>query len=162
MFKSKVNKHYQDFQYTLNMLKTSVEELWQFEVDQLHRHQNTSSNSSNTKINTDVPSIYNCRPVLPIDNEIVEVKKPIQSVSNSVIVMHYPSSETVNTINDIKPKSLISQSSSQPISSKDKSTKSLISIGKKRRQHDRGDNTARCSTKKALLHLRFRCSKHTQ
>ncbi len=155
----KINKHYKEFQHALNMLKISVEELWRLELEQLHNHESISPNSSNIRFDLQVPSIYTCRAVLPMTSETVSSKN--EDVNSPTILQ--PSStasihETISNKMGIKEKMF--QSNTQSISPKQKSTGSLLSISKKQRQYESGDNFTKYQTKTALLHLKFRCSKH--
>jgi hypothetical protein len=159
---NKVNKHYEEFQHALHMLKLSVEELWRLELEQLQNHKSISPNSSNIRFDLQVPSIYTCRAVLPIVSETISSKNPVSSRINSSIILQ-PSSttsihETISNKMGIKEKMF--QSNTQSISSKQKSTGSLLSRNKKQKQYESGDNVTKYSTKTALLHLKFRCSKH--
>jgi len=139
----KINKHYNEFQHALHMLKISVEELWRLELEQLDNHKSISPNSSNIRFDLQVPSIYTCRTVLPMVSEIIPSKNQISSRVNSPII-----------------KEKMFQSNTQSVSPKQKSTGSLLSISKKQKYSESNDKFTKYWTKTAFLHLKFRCSKH--
>jgi len=159
----KINKHYNEFQHALHMLKISVEELWRLELEQLHNHKSISPNSSNIRFDLQVPSIYTCRAVLPMVSKIIPSKNQISSSVNSPIILQSSSStakihETRSNKMGIKEKMF--QSNTQYVSSKQKSTGSRLSISKKQKYSQSDDNFIKYWTKTAFLHLKFRCSKH--
>ncbi|CAF1382129.1 unnamed protein product, partial [Adineta steineri] len=86
---SKINKHYKEFQHALHTLKLAVEELWHLELDHLSNHESVSSKLSNTKFDTQVPSIYSCRTILPISiSETYQRKNETFSNINSPNIAH--------------------------------------------------------------------------
>jgi hypothetical protein len=150
----KIKNHYREFQHALNMLKASVEELWRLELAQLQNHE---SISTNIIFDLQVPSIYNCRAVLPMASETIPLEtKDTASVNSSIIVQ---SQEVVSNRMNIEDNRL--QPSAQSVSTEQKSTKSFGSIDKKRRQYASDNNFTKYWRKTALLHLKFHCSKHS-
>ncbi|UJR25129.1 hypothetical protein I4U23_006488 [Adineta vaga] len=124
--------HYQNFQHALYTLKVAIEDLWRLELQQLNQHNSNTIDPSNAKLDLQVPSIYPCRTILPIAND-----KPIVASKS------------------------IANTKSQSISSQQKFKKTSSSISHKRRQYASGDNLMKHRRKNALLHIKFRCTKHT-
>jgi hypothetical protein len=158
----KINKHYKEFQHALHMLKISVEELWRLELKQLHNNKSISPNPSNIRFNLQVPSIYACRAVLPMVNETIPLENKISSSINSPNVLQpTPTASLDETMsNKTETKEKMSPSSTQSIFPQQNSTRSLLSISKKRKQYESSDKFTKYWSKTALLHLKFRCSKH--
>lgn len=161
----KICKHFGDFQHALHMLKVSVGELRRLELEQLSNQKSTSPNSSNMRFDLQVPSIYTCRAVLPIASQIIPSQTQISSKISSPIIFQSNSTAPVPKIMSNKmgiKEKMSQQSNTSSVSSKQKSNRSLLSIpNKKQRRYESGDNFTKYSTKKALLHLKFHCSKHT-
>ena len=148
----KTKNHYREFQHALNMLKTSVEELWRLELAQLQKQQSISPNTSNIIFDLQVPSIYSCRAVLPMASETIPLEiKDTVSFNSPITLPPTP----VTSIQEIGL-----QSSARSISSKQTSVKSLGLKDKKRNQYESGDHFTKYGEQTALLHLRFQCSKH--
>jgi hypothetical protein len=159
----KINTHYGEFHQALCMLKMSVEELWRLELEQLRDHKLTSQKPSNTIFDLQVPSIYTCRSVLPIASETTHLKNKISPTVESSIILHPSSIASTEEIasNKTAIKDKMIKSSIQSLSNSRKSTRSLFSISKNQKQNEFVDNFKKYWTKTALLHLKFRCSKHT-
>ncbi|CAF1146115.1 unnamed protein product [Adineta steineri] len=155
---SKINKHYKEFQHALHTLKLAVEELWHLELDHLSNHESVSSKLSNTKFDTQVPSIYSCRTILPISiSETYQRKNETFSNINSPNIAH---ANPIVSTHKILPNQ-IDQSNIQSIPHTQKSTETFRSINKQQSESGSGDNSIKYCTKSAILHLKFRCSKHT-
>lgn len=164
-----INEHYKDFQQALYMLKVSVEELWRLELNQLDKLSTRSEKSPNAIFDLQVPSIFPCRPVVPVQSQTTiqatTVKKPSSTVTNlhirsrpSPISLSTPSPETRSTKSNPKVvRSMISSLLNKP-----KASQSSLLMSKKSKQRGSGDNSRKYCTKKAFLHLKFRCSKHTR
>ncbi|CAF2319897.1 unnamed protein product [Rotaria sp. Silwood2] len=145
------------------MLKISVEELWRLELEQLRNHELISSHPSNIRFDLQVPSTYTCRAVLPMTSETQCSKNDIYSSVNSPIILHSsPTTSTHEIIsNKMGIKDKMFQSNIQSMFfQKSKPIDTHLSISKKQKRHGLEDNSMKFWTKKALLHLRFRCSQH--
>ncbi len=154
----KIKNHYREFQHALNMLKTSVEELWRVELAQLENHE------SNIIFDLQIPSIYNCRAVLPMASETIPLEiKDTDNVNTPITLPSTPAASSIQEIvsNRMNIEENRLQSSAQSISSKQKSIKSLGMIDKKRSQYASDNNFTKYGRKTALLHLKFHCSKHS-
>ncbi|CAF1196125.1 unnamed protein product [Adineta steineri] len=155
---SKINKHYKEFQHALHTLKVAVEELWHLELEHLSNHESVSSKLSNTKFEPQVPSIYSCRTILPISiSETYQRKNETFSNINSPNIAH---ANPIVSTHKILPNQ-IDQSNIQSIPHTQKSTETFRSINKQQSESGSGDNSIKYCTKSAILHLKFRCSKHT-
>lgn len=159
----KINKHYNEFQHALYMLKTSVEELWRLELEQLRNNIPISPISSNIRFDLQVPSIYTCRAVLPMASETIHSENKISSsrVNTPIILQPSPTPSTHEVVsNKMGIKEKMFQSNIQSVDRKKKTNRSLLSINKKQKQYGSGDNFTKYRSKTALLHLKFRCLKH--
>jgi hypothetical protein len=133
------HEHYKEFQEALSMLKVSVEQVWRFELEQIEEQRDKPG------ADWQVPSIYACRSVRPTISETIPPKPEIASRSDTPI---------------IEQPSPLTTSPSASLFQKQKSTESNFSAGRKSKRRGCGDQTIKYGTKKALLHLKFRCSKH--
>ncbi|CAF0756766.1 unnamed protein product [Rotaria sp. Silwood1] len=141
------------------MLKTSVEELWCLELEQLHNQKSISPCLSNIRFDLQVPSIYTCRAVLPIASETLCSKNDIYSSVNSPII--YQPSLTASTHETISNKMGIKTKMFQSIFEKPKPINTHLAVGKKHKRYGFYDDSMKFWPKKGLLHLKFRCSQHT-
>ena len=141
---SEPTDRYKEFQEALSMLKVSVEQVWRFELEQLHEQ------GKNSGVDCQVPSIYSCRSVLPMISETIPSIPKKASRSDTPVVGPLPNATPVKT-----------PSSKQIIQfSRQKSTATHFSAGRKSKQLGFGDQVIRYGTKKALLRLKLRCAKH--
>lgn len=151
----KMDNHYREFQHALHMLKTSVEELWRLELEQLQDHGPTPVSISNIKFDFQVPSIYNCRAVLPTASEAVHFE------NKDMPDIHSPMSSPATPVANILSNKMNTQENDLPSNSQTTSSKwkSLRLSNKKRREYQSTKKFTKYLRKTALLHLKFRCLK---
>lgn len=143
------HEHYKEFQEALSMLKVSVEQVWRFELEKIQDQRDQSG------LGWQVPSIYACRSVLPIPS-----KPKIASRSDMLIVEQSSALATSPLIEEPSSKQIV-KSTTASFFPKQKSAESNMSAGRKSRGRGFGDQMAKYGQRKALLHLKFRCAKHT-
>ena len=143
------HEHYKEFQEALSMLKVSVEQVWRFELEKIHEQRDQSG------LHWQVPSIYACRSVLPIPS------KPKIASRSDMLVVEQPTALTASPLIKEPSSKQIVKSTTASLFSKQKSAESNLSGGRKSKRRGFSDQMAKYGTKKALLHLKFRCAKHT-
>ena len=159
---SPTNKHYEQFQQALYMLKVSVEELWQLELEQLRNHPCGPRDLLKPTFDLQIPSIYSCRAVLPMASQTIHSKLTVaSSASTPLIQQPSPAAEPYESLaTKMRPNDEMIQPETSPLFDERRSTESVRSIRKKQKRYASGDKLNKQCRKKAFLHLNFRCPKH--
>jgi hypothetical protein len=158
-----IHKHYKEFQQALYMLKVAVEELWRVELEQLCSYRSKSTEMSQQTFNLQVPSIYSCRSVLPVTSETNYSTRKTSTCEHTSTIDQSRSRPSLDRIQschtDLTDRTI--DATNQLLLDKSKTLQSRISNSKRKAKQTRpDDDLARDSTKTALLHIKFRCSKH--
>ena len=158
----KIHKHYKEFQYALNALKVSVEELWLLELDQLRDHGSISVHSSNLQFDFQVPSTYACRSILPVTSGALCLENRIASNVNAPTICQSRSKSSIHETVSNKMRIIdnVLRPKIQYDSYKQKPTRTPLAVNKKRRRSRSNSIFTKYWINKALLHLKFRCSRH--
>ncbi|CAF1215567.1 unnamed protein product [Rotaria magnacalcarata] len=155
----KIHKYYKEFQRALYVLQASVEELSCLEIEQLRYYETMLKSSSKITFDLQVPSNCPCQGVLPIAGESRCSKNDVTSSVNSLIIL--PADPITSAYEkNILDKIEMPDKMFPTIYFKQKSTNKLLSITKKRKCYGFDGKFTKCRTKKVLLNLSFRFSKH--
>ncbi|CAF3023455.1 unnamed protein product [Rotaria socialis] len=155
----KIHKYYKEFQRALYILQASVEELSCLEIEQLHYYETILKSSSKIMFDLQVPSNCPCQGVLPIASESRCSKNDVTSSVNSLII--FPSDPIASTHEkNILDKIEMPDKMFPKIYFKQKPTNKLLSITNKRKCYGFDGKFMKYRTKKVLINLNFRCSKH--